>query len=129
MEHYRYWKKLFQSFSMIYQKIVRKDLSSFSKKCKKPSKSWSFWGGRNGGKQVTTWIFLSWRKYFKSLFLITEKILLLSFKNQEILIFKVKKIFCSNLTVPLWGPPEGTVFHTIFIKHRLSSSIIIDNQV
>ena len=37
-----------------------------------------------------------------------------SFKNQEILLFKVKKIFFSNLTVPLWGPPEGTVFHTIF---------------
>ena len=36
------------------------------------------------------------------------------FKNQEILLFKVKKIFFSNLTVPLWGPPEGIVFRTIF---------------
>ena len=45
----------------------------------------------------------------------TEKNLLLSLENQEILLFKVKKkIFFSNLTVPLWRPPEGTVFHTIF---------------
>ena len=31
-------------------------------------------------------------------FFITEKILLLSFKNQEILLFKVKKVCFSNLT-------------------------------
>ena len=34
-----------------------------------------------------------------------KKKLLLSFEDQEILLFKVKKIFFSNLTVPLWGPP------------------------
>ena len=42
-------------------------------------------------------------------FFITEKNSLLSFKNQEILLFKVKKIFFLNLTVP-----QGTVFLTIF---------------
>ena len=54
-------------------------------------------------------------KFYDSLFFKTEKNLLLSFKNQEILLLKVKKIFFLNLTVSLWGPPsQGTVFHTIF---------------
>ena len=43
-----------------------------------------------------------------------ETILHLSFENQEILQFKVKKIFFSNLTVPLWGPPRGQFFIRFF---------------
>ena len=42
-------EKLFQSRSLIYQKIVRKDVFSFSRKCEKQSKLWCLWGCCNRG--------------------------------------------------------------------------------
>ena len=46
-------------------------------------------------------------------FFMKEKILLLSFQNQEILLFKVKKFFF-KFDGPTLGTPQGTAFHTIF---------------
>ena len=67
-----------------------------------------------GGKQFSTQIFSSWRKYLKSLFLTTVKKITSIFQKSVDIVIQSEKIFFSNLTVPLWGPSEGTVFHTIF---------------
>ena len=47
-----------------------------------------------------------------------RKKLLLSFKNQEILLFKVNFFFKSDGPT-LGTPPQGTVFHTIFFSGKI----------
>ena len=93
-----------------------KNVCSFSRKSEKPSKSLSFEEAVIGGNQFSKKIFLSQRSFIKSLFSITAKIIFLSFKNQEILQFKVTKRIFSNLTVSLWGP-LGYSFYCFFEKN------------
>ena len=72
-----------------------------------------------GGKQFSTWIFLSWRKCFRSLFLTTEKILLLSDKNQEILQFEVKTYFFQIWRSHFWDSPWDSFSYDFFGKDIL----------
>ena len=68
------------------------------------------WGGRNWGNQSSKIIFLSKRSFIRSLFLITEKNLFLSFKNQEILQLNLKQIFFFRIWWPHYGDPPGYSF-------------------
>ena len=118
MEYYR-WPPLKSTGKIVpvlfydISKIVSKDLCSYSRICKKRQNHGLFQMVVMGNKQFSTYIFLSWRKFFRSLFLKIEKISVLSFKNQEISHSEWKTYFF-QIWRSHFGDPPGTAFHTFF---------------
>ena len=94
-------------------KIGCKDLSSFSSKCKKPSQSWSSWGGRNRVITILNIIILIMAEVPQISISNKRKKYSFQLKCRKHWFSIWKKIYFFQIWRSHFGDPLGTAFQTI----------------